>query len=277
MGQNWNDCNPKVKEFVNSAITVFKEIIPEKLSAVILHGSLAMGSFYPPKSDIDLLILVNSPLDEVEQRLIYSRLLNLTDKRPITGFLELSVIKSDVAKDPEHPILYEMHYGENFPALIREGKVDYTLTNKHDPDLAAHFVVARHRGLSLYGPEPRDSLGEISWENYLSSVLDDLNWILGEENILESPFYSVLNACRSLEMLDKGAWTVSTKEEGALWALKNLPPEYADTMKFALECYQSAVPVSPEQRRRGGVEWSDDKLLAFRDYIRTVISERNPS
>jgi predicted nucleotidyltransferase len=277
MGESWSNCDPKVKEFVNSAITVFKEVIPEKLSAVILHGSLAMGSFYPPKSDIDILILVNGFLDENEQRLIHGRLLSVTDRRPITGFLELSVIKSDVAKDPEHPILYEMHYGENFPALIREGKVDYTLTNKHDPDLAAHFVVARHRGLSLYGPEPKDCLGEISWENYLSSVLDDLNWILDQENILESPFYSVLNACRSLEMLDKGAWTVSTKEEGALWALKNLPPEYADIIKFALECYQSAVPVSPEQRRRAGVEWPDDKLLAFRDYIRTVISERNPS
>lgn len=277
MGESWSNCDPKVKEFVNSAITVFKEVIPEKLSAVILHGSLAMGSFYPPKSDIDILILVNGFLDENEQRLIHGRLLSVTDRRPITGFLELSVIKSDVAKDPEHPILYEMHYGENFPALIREGKVDYTLTNKHDPDLAAHFVVARYRGLSLYGPEPKDCLGEIAWKDYLSSVLDDLNWILGEENILESPFYSVLNACRSLEMLDKGEWTISTKEEGALWALKNLPPEYAYIIKFALECYRSAVPVSPEQRRRAGVEWPDDKLLAFRDYIRTVMSERNPS
>ncbi len=277
MGQSWSNCDPKVKEFVNNAIRVFKEVIPEKLSAVILHGSLAMGSFYPPKSDIDILILVNGSLDENEQRLIHSRLLSVTDRRPITGFLELSVIKSDVAKNPKHPIAYEIHYGENFPTLIREGKIDYRLTDKHDPDLAAHFVIARHRGLSLYGPEPKDCLGEIPWEDYLSSVLDDLNWILDQENILESPFYSVLNACRSLEMLDKGAWTVSTKEEGALWALKNLSPEYADIIRFALECYRSNAPVSSEQRRRAGIDWPEDKLLAFRDYIRTLISERKLS
>lgn len=277
MGQSWSDCDPKVKEFVNNAITVFKEVIPEKLSAVILHGSLGMGSFYPPKSDIDMLILVNGSLDENEQRLIHGRLLNVTDRRPITGFLELSVIKSDVAKDSKHPIAYEMHYGESFPDLIREGKIDYRHTDKHDPDLAAHFVVAKRRGLSLYGPEPKDCLGEITWEDYLFSVLDDLNWILDQENILETPFYGVLNACRSLEMLDKGAWTVSTKEEGALWAIENLPPEHSDIIKFALECYRSAIPVSPEHRRSAGVEWPEDKLLYFRDYVRTVISERNPS
>ncbi len=277
MGQNWSNCDPKVKEFVNNAIAVFKEIAPEKLNAVILHGSLAMGSFYPPKSDIDLLILINSPLDENEQRLIHRRLLNLTDRRPMTGFLELSVIRSDVAKAPKHPITYELHYGENFPDLIRTGQIDYSLSDKHDPDLAAHFVVAKHRGLSLYGPEPRDCLGDIAWKDYLSSVFDDLNWILDKENILESPFYSILNACRSLEMLDQGAWTVSTKEEGALWALKNLSPEHADIIKFALECYRSDAPVSPEQRRRAGIEWPEDKLLAFRDYVRNTIPERKPN
>lgn len=275
MGQSWNNCDPSVKNFVNDAVAVFKEAIPEKLSAVILHGSLAMGSFYPPKSDIDLLILVNYSLTESERRLIHNSLLGVTDSRPITGFLELSVIQIDVAKSPKHPIAYELHYGESFPALIRAGQVDYSLSEKCDPDLSAHFVVAKYRGLSLYGPDPKDCLGDIAWKDYLSSVFDDLNWILDHENILETPFYGVLNACRSLEMIDKGEWTVSTKEEGALWALENLPLDHTDIIKLALECYRSDAPVSPEQRRRAGVEWPEDKLLAFRDYVRFTVTERN--
>ena len=62
MGQKWPDCDSEIKQFVNHAIRVFKVVIPTKLDAVFSHGSLAMESFYSPKSDIDLLIMVGTHL-----------------------------------------------------------------------------------------------------------------------------------------------------------------------------------------------------------------------
>ena len=270
MGQKWPDYDPKIKGFVNGAVQIFKDSIPEKLDAVLLHGSLSMGSFYPPKSDIDLLILANSPLDLDEQKQIHGRLIDLTDNRPITGFLELSVVLSDQARQPKHPIPYELHFGEEFPDKIRNGEFDYDKAKGNDPDLAAHFTVTKNRGIPLFGPPPKQVLGDIPWQDYLDSVLDDLGWILDEKNILTSPFYGVLNCCRFLEMLEKGEGTVSSKEEGALWALDALPTEHHDIIRFALECYKSGKPVSSEQRQKAGVEWSEDKLLKFRDYVRIV-------
>lgn len=273
MGQKWPDCDAKIKAFLNDAVRVFRDIVPQKLDAVILHGSLAMGAFYPPKSDLDLLILISSPLNSDENQQIYHRLVRLTDKRPIVGFLELSVVQSIHALQPRHPIPYELHFGEEFPGLIRNGNFDYGNAAGTDPDLAAHFTVARNRGISLYGPSPKLSLGEISWQDYMDSVLDDLNWILDEGNILSTPVYAVLNCCRVLEMLRKGEGTVSSKEEGALWALDTLPEEHHDLVRFALECYQSNQPVAWDQLRKAGVEWPESQLVEFGEYVRKVVDE----
>ncbi len=152
MGQKWPDCDPKIKELIDNTVQVFKDVIPEKLGAVFLHGSLAMGSFYPPKSDIDLLILAKNILNIDEQKHVHNSLIGLTDSRPITGFLELSVVLSDIAKQPRHPIPYELHYGEGFPEKIRSGAFDYNKVTGNDSDLAAHFTVTKNRGISLHGP-----------------------------------------------------------------------------------------------------------------------------
>ena len=36
--------------------------------------------------------------------------------------------------------------------MIQNGNFDYDDSNKNDPDLAAHFTVAKKRGVSLFGP-----------------------------------------------------------------------------------------------------------------------------
>lgn len=270
MRQKWPGCDPKIKEFVNNTAHIFEDLVPEKLDAIFLHGSLAMGSFYPPKSDIDLLVLVRSSLTLEEQKQIHHRLSDLTESRPITGFLELSVVLSVHAKEPKHPVPFELHFGEEFPEKIRSGEFDYDNAKGNDPDLAAHLTVTKNRGVSLFGPDPEKLLGDVRWEDYKDSVLHDLDWILGEENILTSPFYGVLNCCRVLEMLEKGEGTVSSKEEGALWAISELPVEHHEIINFALTCYKSDQPVSPEQRQKAGVEWPEDKLLKFRDYVRAA-------
>ena len=246
MGQKWPNCD---------------------LHAIYLHGSLAMGSFYPPKSDIDLLIVVETPLDLSTQQKLHQKLMALTDRRPMTGFLELSIVLMNAVKNPKHPIPFELHYGEEFPARIREGNFDYTKAKGNDPDLAAHLTVARERGVALFGPVPKDIIGKVAWADYLNAVLDDLCWIVDKENILESPFYSILNSCRVLQMLKEGEGTVATKEEGALWALKNLPNQFHSLIRAALECYRSDMFVDAKNRRTGGLKWDRKELLTFRDYV----------
>jgi predicted nucleotidyltransferase len=245
MGQQWPDCDKPVKDFVFRICKSVKAILGSNLSAVYLHGSLATGSFYPPKSDLDLLILVHRKLDTDTQKILHKVFFDLNAGRPITGAIELSILLTNAAKHPVHPVFYELHYGENYNAMIRDGIFDYAGPRKGDPDLAAHLTVARAFGVPLYGPPTQETLGEVPWVDFMHAVLGDLKWILEEENILISPFYSVLNACRILQLLKTGEMIVANKEEGAQWALDNLPLAHHKIINSALTCYRDTVPSRP--------------------------------
>src|SRR5690606_17116020 len=120
------------------------------------------------------------------------------------------------------------------------------------PDLAAHFTVTKTHGIALYGPPPAETLGGVPWEDFMDSVMADLRWILADRNILESPFYSVLNACRVLQLARDGERVLASKEEGAEWALAHLSPSCHPIVRKALACYRNPRTVTPAQRRTGG-------------------------
>lgn len=273
MGQSWQNCQNDVKVYVQSVVEMFKSTIPNSLDSIIIHGSLAMGSFYPPKSDIDLLIITNSPLSRLEQERINKEVVAITDNRPMTGFLEFSVILDSIALSAKHPIAHELHFGEEIAKRIKAGRFDYENSKALDPDLAAHFMVARTRGISLYGKDPASCLGKVKWQDYLDSVLDDLKWILDDKNILTSPFYGVLNSLRVLQMLENGEGTVSSKEEGGLWGLENIEPYHRPVAKLALDCYRSNMPVSDTERQTNKTDWPEEDLLKFKLYVHTRVSK----
>ena len=137
---------------MNQAALVFQSTLGANLDAIYLHGSLAMGCFYPPKSDVDLLILVSDPIKREEHRILNEALLSVNDQRPMTGSLELSVVLSSIARHPKHPIPYELHFGDNLAEAVRLGTFDYRRNDMQvDSDLAAHFMVAKKRGIVLFG------------------------------------------------------------------------------------------------------------------------------
>ncbi len=191
------------------------------------------------------------------------------------GSLELSIILARHAAAPRHPVPFELHFGADYTAAIRDDSYDYSRAKGEDPDLCAHLSVTRLRGIALYGPPSADMIGPVAWTDYIAAVQDDLDWILDGENILISPFYGVLNICRVLEMQTKGEGTVSSKEEAALWALAALPSSHHDVIQESLACYRDPAPVTPQTRQKGGREWDEGRLLAFRDFARREASRHH--
>ena len=145
-------------------------------------------------------------------------------------------------------------------------------------DLAAHFMVARQRGVSLIGPPPAALLPEVPWSAYVDAVMEDFQWIAEGDNITTSPFYGVLNICRLLQMHAQGPGTVASKQEGALWALTNLPEIHRPLIRQALACYRSDKTLPDARaatRRLGDQEWDAAGLLSFRDFA--VLAVQKPS
>jgi streptomycin 3"-adenylyltransferase len=266
VGQRWPNCDPSVSRFVERVEAAVREELGDELVGVYLHGSLALGSYYPPKSDIDLLLVVRRAMDPPARERLSKLFVDLSTDRPTLGDVEVSAITEHAARHFEHPLPYEIHYSTSWNERILSGDVDYAAERK-DPDLAAHVTSVRESGVALYGPLPADLFAPVPEEDFLDSILDDLEWIVEGRNILESPFYGVLNGCRVLLVLADRSRLVPSKEEAALWALENVPEVHRAVIRDALGAYRSADPVSETQRQTAGRDWDEDALLSFREFL----------
>jgi predicted nucleotidyltransferase len=264
-GQRWSDADEDLRQWVNSVVACLESAAD--VTGVYLHGSLATGSFYRPKSDVDLLVIVERPLADERRRSLAVDLLDRHDRRPIIGGLELSVLLDDAVDPFSAPVACELHFSEMWADAVRAGEAGPRGT---DPDLAAHCTMARSRGVALTGPPPSEIFGRVPPAAYRDAVLDDARWITSG-GIVESPFYGVLNLCRCLQVVVDDPGLPPSKDEGARWAMASLLAEHRPIIDMALECYRSRATVSVEERRLHGHRWDQQPLLDFAAYAREVL------
>ncbi len=278
-GQQWPDCDDDIRALVASVVDLSVASLGRNLAAVHLYGSLTTGAYHRPKSDLDFIVCVAEPLSDAVRGEIWHGLLALSDRRPTLGDIELSIITKATATRPVHPMPYELHFGENLKEAIRAGVMRHPELAR-DEDLAANFMTCQRRGVLLHGDQ-QQALGELSWQDYEASILEDFDWIAADKNILESPFYGVLNMCRILKVLVERPGIVPDKEEGAAWGLSNLPPEHHAIIAKALNAYRDpTMPAArtPEARRLGNTDWLAQPLFSFRDHakskVATILADR---
>lgn len=265
--QAWPTCDEDIKQFVVQLIELIRNELGNKLIGIYLHGSLAMGSYYRPKSDIDLIVVVDSKLEAGLAGIVGIAIANRAVNRPTIGNVELSVITAEAAKQVPVPTPFELHYSSEWHDKILNNKVDYN-KEQTDIDLSSHLMYVVQRGICLYGRPISNTFGTVKWQHFMEAVLNDLEWILEDEHVLETPFYSVLNICRVLQLLIENNQSVHSKDEGGEWGLRHLPQEYHQLIQQALDAYRSSDIVNEEQRKTGGRDWDHNKLLAFRNFAR---------
>lgn len=265
--QSWDNCDEDIKSFIDKLVAKLKSYLDNNLVGIYLHGSLAIGSYYRPKSDIDLLVVVHNKLKPPEREIIAKIIAEHSLSRPTVGDAELSIILTETAKHIPVPVPFEVHYSSKLYEDIMFGNIDYIQDN-FDTDLQAHLTWVIQRGVCLMGKPIKETFGNIDWQIFWDGVLDDYQWIISDENILETPFYGVLNICRTLQFFEEQSQELHSKDEGGEWALKNLPREYHPIIQQALDAYRSPKQVDKLERRTNGEVWDREKLLAFRDYAK---------
>ncbi|MDR1687052.1 MAG: DUF4111 domain-containing protein [Clostridiales bacterium] len=265
--QTWETCDDDIRAYINSFVGLLRNILKENLAGVYLHGSLAMGSYFPPKSDMDFIVVTTDKLDYKLAETVNIAIASYAEARPTVGSIECSAITLDTAKNAPRNIPYELHYSEMWHKRVLGGEVKYE-TEQFDSDLPAHLMCVKKRGICLYGTDINSAFGEISWRNFTESVTEDFCWIVDGENITESPYYGVLNICRVLQILSDNDERYLSKYEGAIWGIKRLPGKYTALIQKALEVYASGKIVSENERKTGGAGWDKSILLAFRDYAK---------
>jgi streptomycin 3"-adenylyltransferase len=263
--QHWSTVDVDVRDWIGRVVDRLGQL--DSLLAVFLHGSLATGSFFRPKSDVDLVAVVDDSLHPETRRAVAVDLLDAFDHRPIVGGVEVSIVLRRSLDPFVHPLPYEFHFSESWADDIRRGGSG---PSGSDIDLAAQCTMLRQRGIALAGPPPRSIVGEVPHNAYVAAAMDDARWIV-DGGILESPFYGVLNLCRCLQLMLDTPDEPASKHEGARWALDNLPVIYRPIVTAAVECHRSDALVPSDLRRVHGHRWDAHPLRELASYAREVL------
>ncbi len=231
----------------------FRGILKANLVGVYLHGSLAMGCFNPKLSDVDFIVVVERKLSVDEKKEIVRKILKISESVdvPKKG-LEFSVVLLKYTKNFVYPTPFELHFSKDWKSAYEKGEIDYTKENR-DPDLASHFTVIRERGIVLWGKPIDEVFGYVDEKYYLSSLLEDVRSSL--DSLHDDSVYFILNFCRVLQYMSEKK--VSSKKEGALWAMKNLD-EFTDVIKNALDYYTG---------KSDSFNVEKERIEGFREYM----------
>lgn len=233
--------------FYNELIDCFTDIsrgaLGEKLTGIYLHGSLAMGCFHPQKSDIDLIVVVETGISDRQKMQFMEQIVRLNSQAPPKG-LEVSVVKREYCKPFVYPTPYELHFSSMHLQWFYDDPQGYVANMRgEDIDLAAHFSIINHYGIVLYGKEIREVFSDVPRHNYIDSICADIEH--AKEDIVGNPVYVILNLCRVLAFLKDGLY--ASKETGGRWALGHLTVKNPWIISDALECYAAGEDMTMDK------------------------------
>lgn len=223
------------QELLDKLVKYICNIFENNLVGIYLHGSMAMGCFNPMKSDVDILVIVEKAVTDLQKKMFMEVIMTLNDSAPTKG-IEMSLVRCEYCKKFVYPTPFDLHFSVMHLNWYKNNPEEYIeKMNGTDPDLAAHFVITKNRGIVLYGKAISEVFGEIPMEAYLDSIKRD---IMGaEDEIIGNPIYIILNLCRVSAYIQHRL--VLSKKEGGEWGLKNIDSKYQGLIKEALSCYTS--------------------------------------
>ncbi|MFD1413303.1 aminoglycoside adenylyltransferase domain-containing protein [Oceanobacillus jeddahense] len=242
-----------VQSFLNDLIQGIKQITDEQFTGCYLHGSLAMGSFQPENSDIDLLVVLNKALSKQQKQELAALFL---DKSNHPYPIEISFLLECHLREWEHPFPYLFHYGEDWRERMKLNNDQVIEKNEgKDADLAAHIAVLLDRGVTLEGPPAGRIFPVIPKLDYISSIELDYKECL--VNYIDKPVYCLLNMLRFYWYLKEEC--ILSKKEAGERAYEAFPENMRPTIKSLLHHYQ----VKEADKRK----FEKQELTALRDDI----------
>ena len=219
---------------------------------------MAFGCYNPQISDIDFIVVTkHSPTFE-EKKLIISYILHICSDVPAKG-IEMSFVLESDCKNFVYPTPYQLHFSEyHKPYYINDIDGHINKLQGTDKDLAAHFTVINHAGITWYGKEKEQVFSPVPAEYYTDSIKFDIE--SAKEDIFDNPMYIILNLCRVYAYIQNKL--VLSKKDGGLWGIENIP-EYAQTIKKAYNIYSSNI----------NTDFSSEELYDFASFMINKIFE----
>lgn len=200
------------------------------LIGVYRHGSLVTGEWVPGRSDVDLLVLRKTSLDEPGRTAEAALWLDLSLRLGPKGVEVHELVHRQTLADP---LAYDFHFGESNRAKAGRVAAGATLCEPfvpgRDPELPGYLTVAR-RAPPLFGPPAEELWGVPAKELVIAGYLSDWDGV----DLCRRPdaAYFILNACRTLAYVEDGLCI--SKAAGGRYALGRTPPALVPAITWAL-------------------------------------------
>ncbi|MHB8108187.1 MAG: aminoglycoside adenylyltransferase domain-containing protein [Candidatus Cryosericum sp.] len=218
----------RLRLVLDTYVDALHEAFPERVYALSLYGSLALGGFVERTSDIDFVTVMVGQISEDDQiviKALHQKLCHIN--------------RWAFRLDGEYAELDQIEAGElDTPCLF---VADGRLAGRREISKAGWLTLVQC-GVSVIGPEPAAFVPDVQWADLEREMCYNLgvywapkaasHWLF-----LSSAWvaFAVLTLCRILYTMDRHA--VTSKPAAAEYALGVLPPEWHRLIHEALRVH----------------------------------------
>lgn len=230
--------------------SLMQDFFENSLLAVYLYGSAVIGGLRP-KSDVDLLVIINQPMTDAVRSKLTIELMRISGRHPAVSDelrpLELIIFLHNDISEYSYPLRSEYVYGEWLRDSFEAGVIPEPVS---DPDFTLLLAQARQEARPLIGLPPMELLPCIP-DGEIRRAMGDaipslLNTLVGDEgNVL-------LTLVRMLQTVTTGEFV--PKNIAAEWAIPRLPSSVATVVFMASQAYLGQIRV----------DWSNHAQVAQR-------------
>ena len=222
------EINPQVRPLIDDILSQMQGILGENLVGLYLFGSLVTGDFDPETSDIDLLAVTATDIDEAEFTALQMMHADLALKYPTwEGRIEIAYAS--------RPALRGFKTQPYKLGIISPGEPFHIVDA--DPGWLMNWYVVQEKGVTLFGPSPQTIIDPLSNDEYVAAVRRSIAAWRGYELYSSrvshrgAQAYAILTMCRGLYTHTHGG--LLSKRQAAEWAQNELP-EWAPLIRNAL-------------------------------------------
>jgi Domain of unknown function (DUF4111) len=228
----WPTPWPEVNRVVEGLRDALGGVLGDELAGLYLSGSLALGGFDPPSSDIDVLVATSAVPEEAALGRLAALHATLTAAGGWTARLEVVYLPVTALRryDPSDQTSYPIAGSGRALALGRQG-----------PSWVLDRWIAREHGLVVAGPQTSTLIDPIGPQALQAAARQLLVGFWAEQ--LQGPApawlrprsdqaFAVLSMCRAVYCLEHGE--VVSKPAAAAWARQRLDSPWPELVDQAL-------------------------------------------
>ncbi|MBO0795823.1 MAG: DUF4111 domain-containing protein [Ktedonobacteraceae bacterium] len=219
----------EVNSLLRTLFTHVQQILQERLVGFYLYGSLALGDFDPPSSDVDFLAVTTEELrgEVVEElRSMHAHLAasGFAYATHVEGsYISRAALRRYDPQQAEHPTI-----GVDWEFGVAQHGINWVIQR----------WILREHGVVVWGPPPDTLIDPISADELRQSVcalLPQWQTAIAQVEWLRSRYYqalAVLTLCRMLYSLQH--CTIVSKPVAAAWAIEALDPQWRSIIERAV-------------------------------------------